>query len=118
MEPYQLPPRKPDLLDALTELRYKRRIAYTSNNTQLLAQIHLEIKAFRLKSGWDEQDAEEEYLQNVNECKTLFTTQEGNINMRYCILNRDRQIVKHNLSIGELSLLWLGVNQNHKQKII
>jgi hypothetical protein len=105
---YNLPPRKPDLLDELNKLRYRRRLAYMNGSIQVLSASHLEIKEFRLKCGWDEQDAEEEYLQHVNECKTPFTIPEGQANIRYCILNENRQVVKHDLSIGELSLLWLG----------
>lgn len=65
MEPCKLSPRKTDELD---ELRKRRGIAYRAGDIIALGQVHQEMKAFWLRNGWSEDDAQAEYEINVKEC--------------------------------------------------
>ncbi len=107
MKDYKLPPRKLDLLDELNALRRMRGIAYRAGNTEELDMIHLEMKAFWLRNGWSEMEANEEYQRHVSECKSTFILPVGHSSITYNIFNRS--IKKHlfKLTISELSFLWL-----------
>lgn len=66
-------PRKPDLLDELNELRTRRGLAYRAHDMITLEQVHQEMKAFWLRNGWNESEAQEEYLIHAKECEAPYS---------------------------------------------
>lgn len=106
----KLPTRKRDLLDELNLLRNRRSLAYRFNNQDELADIHLEMKAFWLRNGWTEQDAEDEYLYHVNECADRYITPLGNPAISHIVFSRQSGEIIHLKSIAELSHYWLTQN--------
>lgn len=103
MKNYKLPPRKPDLLDELNALRRKRGVAYRVGNTEELEAIHLEMKAFWLRNGWSENEAEDEYQSHLKECSEPFYFQEGNPRIVYSLFGENGSVIESNLSISQLS---------------
>jgi hypothetical protein len=73
MEPYKLSPRKPDLLDELDALRKRRGIAYRAGDFAL-EQVHQEMKAFWLRNGWSEDEAQAEYEIHAKECEVPYNS--------------------------------------------
>lgn len=69
MEHHKLSIRKADLLDELNDLRVRRGIAYRAGDLISLENVHLEMKAFWLRNGWNENEAQEDYLIHVKECE-------------------------------------------------
>ncbi len=107
MEKYKLLARKRDLLDELNLLRNLRSLAYRFNNQDELAQVHLEMKAFWLRNGWTEQEAQEEYLYHVNECANDFILPHGNPAITHIVVDAQSGKIVHLKSIAELSNYWL-----------
>lgn len=68
----KLSPRKPDLLDELNDLRKRRGITYRGGDLIALEVIHQEMKAFWLRNGWNETEAQDEYLIHCSECQTPY----------------------------------------------
>lgn len=90
MERYKLSPRKPDLQDELDALRKRRGIAYRAGDLVALEVVHQEMKAFWLRNGWSDEDAQEQYEMHVKECKTPYvhTNNELNLIMEKLLLTR------------------------------
>lgn len=107
MEKYKLPARKRDLLDDLNLLRNRRSLAYRFNDRDELAQIHLEMKVFWLQNGWTEQEAEDEYLKHVEECREPYRPPVGLPTITHSVYDRKSGNTFENLSLGELSDYYL-----------
>jgi hypothetical protein len=107
MENYKLPPRKRDLLDELNLLRNRRSLAYRLNDEDELAQVHLEMKAFWLRNGWTEQEAEEDYLKHVEECRVSYQPPVGLPEITHGVYDRKSGNTFENLSLAELSDYYL-----------
>ncbi len=107
MEKYKLPARKRDLLDELNLLRNRRSLAYRLNNQDELAQVHLEMKAFWLRNGWTEQEAENEYLKHVEECREPYLPPFGLSEITHSVYDRKSSYTFENLSLAELSDYYL-----------
>lgn len=110
MKNYKLPPRKPDLLDELNALRVRRGIAYRAGNNEELEMIHLQMKTFWLRNGWSENEAHEEYLNHVFECKPPYTKPMENPSIAYDVMTGNSAIQIHFNSIKKLSDYWLKGN--------
>lgn len=107
MEKYKLPQRKRDLLDDLNLLRNRRSLAYRFNDQDGLTQIHFEMKAFWLRNGWTEQEAEEEYLKHVEECREPYQPPVGLPAITHSVYDRKSGNMFENLSLAELSDYYL-----------
>ena len=107
MEKYKLPARKRDLLDELKMLRNRRSLAYRLNDKDALAQIHLEMKAFWLRNGWSEQEAQHEYLKHVEECREPYQLPVGLDAITHSVYDRKSGNTFENLSLAELSDYYL-----------
>lgn len=107
MKDYKQPTRKPDLLDELNALRRRRGIAYRAGDIEKLELVHLEMKAFWLRNGWSEMEANEEYQRHVSECNSTFILPVGHSSITYNIFNRSIKRHLFKLTISELSFLWL-----------
>ena len=107
MEKYKLPARKRDLLDELNLFRNRRSLAYRFNDHAELAQVHLEMKAFWLRNGWTEQEAEEEYLKHVEECHEPYQPPVGLSEITHSVYDRKSGNTVENLSLAELSDYYL-----------
>jgi hypothetical protein len=107
MQKYKLPQRKRDLLDDLNLLRNCRSLAYRFKDEAGLAQIHLEMKAFWLRNGWTEQEAEEEYLKHVEECREPYQSPVGLKDITHSVYDRMSGNTFENLSLAELSDYYL-----------
>jgi hypothetical protein len=107
MEKYKLPPRKRDLLDELNLLRNRRSLAYRFNDQDQLAQIHLAMKAFWLRNGWTEREAEEEYLKHIEECGKPYQSPVGLLAITHSVYDRKSGNTFENLSLAELSDYYL-----------
>ncbi len=107
MKKNKLPPRKRDLLDELNLLRNRRSLAYRFNDQEELAQIHLEMKAFWLRNGWTQQEAEEQYLNHVEECSKPYRPPVGLPEITHSIYDRKSSNTFENLSLAELSDYYL-----------
>lgn len=110
MENYKLPERKRDLLDELNDLRHRRGIAYRKGNTLELEAIHQEMKAFWLRNGWSEDEAQEEYVSQVKECVDGFKIPQGNPAISHIVFAGQSGEILHLKSIAELSRYWLTQN--------
>ena len=109
MEKYKLPPRKRDLLDEIDLLRNRRSLAYRFNDRDELAQIHLEMRAFWLRNGWTEQEAEEEYLKHVEQYREPYLPPVGLLAVTHNVYDRKSGNMIENLSLAELSDYYLFV---------
>lgn len=107
MEKYKLPVRKWDLLDDLNLLRNRRSLAYRFNNQDELAEVHLEMKAFWLRNGWTEQEAKEEYLKHVEECREPYRPPVGLQEITHSVYDRKSGNMFENLTLAELSDYYL-----------
>jgi hypothetical protein len=96
--------RKPDLLDELDFLRYRRRMAYEKGDRDVVTLINLDIKAFRISNDWDEEDAEAEFLENEKEASVPFAAFKGNNRIRYDLFDEDHVPKGLRLTIHELSI--------------
>lgn len=96
--------RKPDLLDQLNFLRYRRRMAYELGDLDVITLINLEIKEFRLTNEWSEDDAEAEYLENQKQACIPFAALKGNERIRYDIFDENHEPKMLRLTIKELSI--------------
>lgn len=107
MEKYKLPARKRDLLDELNLLRNHRRLAYRFNDQDELTQVHLEMKAFWLRNGWTEQEAKDEYLKHVEECREPYQSPVGLKEITHSVYDRKSGNTFDSLSLVELSDYYL-----------
>ena len=107
MGKYKLPQRKRDLLDELHLLRNRRSLAYRFNDQDGLVQVHLEMKAFWLRNGWTEQEADEEYLKHVEECLEPYQSPVGLPTITHSVYDRKSGNTFENLSLAELSDYYL-----------
>ncbi len=103
MKDYKLPARKPDLLDELNALRQRRGAAYRAGDIEILELVHLEMKAFWLRNGWDEGDAHEEYLQHIIECEVPYVPPVGHPSIVHSIYDFSKNLKIGNLSLADLS---------------
>lgn len=94
-------------MDDLNLLRNRRSLAYRLNYRDALAQIHLEMKAFWLRNGWSEDEANAEYLANVQECAKAFIAPKGNTAITHVVIDTLSGQRVHLNSITELSNHWL-----------
>ena len=107
MEKYKLPVRKRDLLDELNLLRNRRSLAYRFNDQDQLAQVHLAMRLFWLRNGWTEQEANEEYLKHVKECREPYQSPVGLPTITHSVYDRKSGNTFENLSLAELSDYYL-----------
>lgn len=107
MKNYKLPPRKPDLLDELNALQRRRGIAYRAGKIEELEMVHLEMKAFWLRNGWSEDEANEEYLTHGRECAKACIAPKGNTAITHVVIDTLSGQLVHLNSITELSNHWL-----------
>lgn len=103
MKNYKLPSRKPDLLDELNALRKKRGIAYRAGNIEELEMIHLDMKAFWLKNGWNIQEAEEQYKEHVEQCQVPFVLPLDTPQHKYAVFDYHEAKLSPYLTLAELS---------------
>lgn len=96
--------RKPDLLDELDFMRYRRRMAYEAGNRDMVSIINLEIMAFRMANDWDEEDAEFELSENEKEADIPFSELKGNDRIRYDLLDENHQPRGFRFTIKQLSI--------------
>ena len=107
MENYKLPTRKRDLLDELNLLRNRRSLAYRFNDRDELTEVHLEMRAFWLRNGWTEQEAEEEYLNHIEECREPYRPPVGLPTINHSVYDSKSGNTFKNLSLAELSDYYL-----------
>ncbi|MFN8324084.1 MAG: hypothetical protein U0T74_15585 [Chitinophagales bacterium] len=107
MEKHKLPARKRDLLDDLNLLRNRRSLAYRFNDRDELARIHLEMRAFWMRNGWTEQEAQDEYLKHVEECSKPYQSPVGLLAITHSVYDRKSGNTFENLSLAELSDYYL-----------
>ena len=95
------------MLDELNLLRNRRSLAYRFNDQDELARIHLEMKAFWLRNGWTAQEAEDEYLKHVEECREPYHSSVGLKEITHSVYDRKSGNMFENLSLAELSDYYL-----------